>query len=114
MRESYSLSIVGPPGSGKTRFALLGTPRPLWLVYMDPNTRAVYRKLKAQNPDLVRGIVRKQIVPPALAFDDRDDVKEEAQEKWDLFRDHLRPLVKGEREAKAVAFDTATELYTLG
>ena len=111
-RRGYALSIIGPPGAGKTEFSLRGTPRPTWLIHMDENTRAIVDKLKRRGEG--EGIVRKAIIPPALAFDERDDIKEEAIGKWDEFRDYLRPLIKGEDQARAVVFDTATELFNLG
>lgn len=109
--DNFALSVTAKPGHGKTEF-LLSAPRPLYTISMDPNTRFVMRQAKRDG----RGtdITTKYIIPPALAFDDREDVQLEAQDKWEEFRNHLRPIVKGEIKVKTVGLDTATLLYNLG
>lgn len=114
-RRGYTLSIIGLPGVGKTEF-LLSCSQPIYLVAMDPNTREVVRKARkaAKANGLPFDVTVKYVIPPALAFDEREDIREEAQEKWDEFRDELRPIVKGEIDAATVGLDTGTELYNLG
>lgn len=109
--RGYTLSVVGPGGSGKTEFLLKTAPRPIYVIAMDPNTQAVADKLKLGKK---QGVRIRHIRPPDLAFDERDDVQGEATEKWDLFRDRLRPIVKGEISVRSVGLDTAGELYQLG
>lgn len=109
--EPFSLSAVAFGGGGKTEF-LLTLPRPIYIIAMDPNTRAIIRRAKREGR--ADGITVKYVVPPALAFDERDDVQVEAQEKWDEIRDHLRPIIKDEIECASVGFDTACRIYNLG
>lgn len=110
-RRSYSLSVIGMGGAGKTRFLLKTAPRPLYVIAMDPNTKAVADDLGLGKK---QGVIIKHIAPPTFAFDERDDVMAEATDKWEEFRQLLRPIVKGEQSARTVGFDTAGELYHLG
>lgn len=104
------VSVVAMEGAGKTRFWTTA-PKPIVAVSTDTNTEATVRDtLKLSEDD----VVLHQVSMPTLAFDDRDDVKEEAGEKWEAIRDALRPLVKSKADKPAtVVFDTAIDVYDM-
>lgn len=113
-QPGFTLSLVGKGGTGKTQLSLdpvYGPPYPLSLISADPNTTAIVRKFNLRE---VEGFTHHKILLPALAFDDREDVKAEAEEKWEELRDVLRPIVKGEEKVRTVVLDTATEQYQMG
>jgi hypothetical protein len=111
-RRGYTLSIVGLGGVGKTDFLLKTCKRPLYVVASDPNTEAIADKYGLGKK---QGVQVKHIQPPDLAFeDDRDNVSDVSQQKWEEFREALRPIVKGDRECATVGLDTANILYGYG
>ena len=107
---TFVSSIVAGEGGGKTRFSLT-MPKPLVIVSVDPNTRAVVEKAIAEGFVDAADLTVHHLKMPAIAFlSDKDDVKEEAEASWAAFIEILRPLVDGNPDAvKSVSLDTATE-----
>lgn len=110
------LSEVAYEGAGKTNFWLTA-PKPIAVISTDTNTEATARKVlnMGDDDDFDDDVIRfKQVSMPALAFDERDDVKEEAEEKWDEIREFLRPMIKDDDERpKTLVFDTAPDVFDL-
>lgn len=110
------LSEVAFEGAGKTNF-WLSAPKPIAAISTDTNTETTVRAvLKLDDdddfdPDILR---YKQVSMPAMAFNDRDDNKEEATEKWEEIRDFLRPMVEDKSERpRTLVFDTAVDVFDL-
>lgn len=111
---SYVLSVCAQEGGGKTQFGL-SAPPPISYHTVDPNTRAVVEKhfgcaIRKIPSDI---LVYHDLKMPTIAFMDQDDVKTDAEEKWEKFIDSLRPIVNGETDIRSVVLDTATEFDQL-
>jgi hypothetical protein len=111
------LSLVAFEGAGKTNF-WLSAPKPIAVISTDTNTEATARKVldMDDDADFDDDVVKfEQVSMPALAFDDRDDVQDEAKDKWEAVRDFLRPLLKADEDErpKTVVFDTAVDIFDL-
>lgn len=115
-RPAVVLSEVGFEGSGKSRLWLTA-PKPIAAVSTDTNTETTARAYleMGDDDDFDEDVLRfKQVNLPALAFDDRDDVKEEAAETWEAIRDFLAPMVKNKSDRpRTVVFDTATDVFDM-
>lgn len=109
-------AVVGFEGAGKTNHWLTA-PKPIACISTDTNTEATVRKVLKMDDDddFDEDVLRMlQVTMPALAFDDRDDVKEEAEETWESIRDFLRPFVKDDDDRpRTVVFDTAVDVFDL-
>lgn len=106
---SFTLSVIAGEGGGKTNFAL-SMPKPLTIVSVDPNTRAVVEKAVAEGVVDEGDVTVHYLKMPATAFNDKDDIKDDAAESWEAVIDALRPLVGDNPDGvKSVGLDTATE-----
>lgn len=110
-------SVVAFEGAGKTHF-WLSAPKPIAVISTDTNTEATARAVLGMDDDddFDESVVQfQQVSMPALAFDDRDDVQDEAKEKWDEVREFLRPFLKADDDdrPRTVVFDTAVDVFDL-
>lgn len=106
-------SVIAREGGGKSHF-LLTLPKPTAILSVDPNTSYVIDQA-LEDGEIEEGDVRLLYVPmPAVAFNEREDIKEESKEQWDAIMEFLTPMVEQERERpKSLGLDTGTELYVL-
>lgn len=105
------IGITGFEGSGKTRFAV-SCAKPAIVISTDTNTETTIRDILGLDDT---DIVLHQTSMPALAFEDRDDVKEEGEAKWEEIRDFLAPYLKVDEDErpKALVLDTASDVFDI-
>lgn len=113
-RPGIVSSACAREGGGKTEYGLTMPGHQMWCS-VDPNTRAVIEKAVAERRITDDRITLHALHMPHVAFNDNDDVKDDAQSKWDALIDALRPVVKQEADPmpNSVIFDTATEIDVL-
>lgn len=109
-------SACAHEGGGKTTFGLTA-PKPIALFMVDPNTEEIAKKegLLGDDGEPVSSDLRLyRIGYPAVAFGDKDEIKEQAEAIWERdFIEPMKALLNDPGDVRTIQIDTATELRDL-
>lgn len=102
------ISICGNEGAGKTTFAL-STPEPRAIVHIDPNTEEIVEQAGGASAATLY-----RVGYPAVAFGDKDAIKEQAEKIWDdQLIGPLTEILTARKRPATLVIDTATDIRDL-